>query len=138
MANGLAGKRLCIIHATVFTAQVTQRYADEILSGVKVAHSGDDTIQMANNEAGPGTIPEVNFCKFATRARFLEDYGAGRANVFPARSQARISESNRIASRFAGGVHGLICGASPSSGLAARRSVRSSDTSSIAKASLRS
>jgi aspartate/glutamate racemase len=75
MGKGLAGKTMCIIHAAVFTAQVVEPYAREILPGVEIVHLGDDTIQRDNLAAPVGTIPKVNFFKFATYARFLEEAG---------------------------------------------------------------
>ena len=71
----LTGKTLGIIHAAVFTAQTVQPYANELLPGVKVMHLGDDTIQRDNLRAPIGTIPKVNFFKFATYCRFLEEAG---------------------------------------------------------------
>jgi aspartate/glutamate racemase len=64
-----------IIHAAVFTAQVVEPYAQEIIPEVEIVHLGDDTIQRDNFAAPVGTIPKVNFFKFATYARFLEEAG---------------------------------------------------------------
>lgn len=71
----LTGKTLGIIHAAVFTAQTVQPYANELLPGVEVLHLGDDTIQRDNLRAPVGTIPKVNFFKFAAYCRFLEEAG---------------------------------------------------------------
>ncbi len=73
--SSLAGKTLGIIHAAVFTAQTVQPYISELLPGVEVMHLGDDTIQRDNLRAPVGTIPKVNFFKFATYCRFLEEAG---------------------------------------------------------------
>jgi aspartate/glutamate racemase len=75
MSASLAGKKLGMIHAAVFTAQVVQQYIQEIIPEVTVAHLGDDTIQMANAAAPVGVVPQVNYAKFVTYARHLEDYG---------------------------------------------------------------
>ncbi len=75
MAKNLSGKTLGIIHAAVFTAQTVQPYAQEILPEVEIVHLGDDTIQRDNFAAPVGTIPKVNFFKFATYCRFLEEAG---------------------------------------------------------------
>lgn len=75
MRGTLAGKTLGIIHAAVFTAQTVAPYVNEILPGIEVMHLGDDTVQRDNLKAPVGTIPKVNFFKFATYARFLEEAG---------------------------------------------------------------
>ena len=75
MENDFRTRTIGVIHAAVFTSQVIQNFIDEIIPGVQVAHLGDDTIQMANNAAGPGVIPKVNYFKFTTYARFLEEAG---------------------------------------------------------------
>ena len=75
MAKDLSGKTLGIIHAAVFTAQTVQPYIKEILPDVSVMHLGDDTVQRDNFKAPVGTIPKVNFFKFTTYARFLEEAG---------------------------------------------------------------
>lgn len=75
MKGTLEGKTLGIIHAAVFTSQTVQPYLDEILPGVDVMHFGDDTVQRDNLRAPVGTIPKVNFYKFATYAHFLEQAG---------------------------------------------------------------
>jgi len=75
MKGTLEGKALGIIHAAVFTSQTVQPYAQELLPGVEVMHLGDDTVQRDNLSAPVGTIPKVNFFKFATYARFLEEAG---------------------------------------------------------------
>lgn len=75
MEKSLSGKTLGIIHAAVFTAQTVQPYAREILPEVEIVHLGDDTIQRDNLAAPVGTIPKVNFFKFATYCRFLEEAG---------------------------------------------------------------
>jgi aspartate/glutamate racemase len=71
----IKGKKLGIIHAAVFTATVVQKYVDEILPEVEVVHLGDDSIQNSNFEAEIGVIPKVNYFKFVTYARFLEEAG---------------------------------------------------------------
>ncbi len=75
MGQGLAGKTMGIIHAAVFTAQTVERYAQEIMPEVQIVHLGDDTIQRDNFATPVGTIPKVNFFKFVTYARFLEEAG---------------------------------------------------------------
>lgn len=76
MKKDLTGKMLGIIHAAVFTSTVVQKYINEIIPEVTVAHAGEDTIQMTNTAATPGVIPKVNYYKFVTLAKFLEDAGA--------------------------------------------------------------
>ncbi len=76
MTKDLSNRTLGIIHAAVFTSQTVQKYLDEILPGVSVMHSGDDTVQRDNSAAEVGTIPKKNYFKFATLAHFLEDAGA--------------------------------------------------------------
>lgn len=75
MKGSLAGKTLGIIHAAVFTSQAVMPFTNEILPGVEIMHLGDDTVQRDNLAAPVGTIPKVNFFKFATYARFLEEAG---------------------------------------------------------------
>lgn len=75
MKGTLEKKTLGIIHAAVFTAQTVQPYIQELLPGVEVMHLGDDTVQRDNLAAPVGTIPKVNFFKFVTYARFLEEAG---------------------------------------------------------------
>ena len=75
MTDYLTGKTLGIIHAAVFTAASLEPFAREILPGVEIMHAGDDTILRDNNRAPVGTIPKVNFYKFATFARFFEEGG---------------------------------------------------------------
>lgn len=75
MGKNLAGKTLGIIHAAVFTAQTVEPYIQEILPDVEVMHLGDDTVQRDNLKAPVGTIPPVNFYKFTTYARFLQEAG---------------------------------------------------------------
>jgi aspartate/glutamate racemase len=72
----LSNKTLGIIHAAVFTAQLVQKYVDEIIPEVKVLHCGDDSVQRDNLNAPVGTIPKHNYYKFVTFAKFLEDAGA--------------------------------------------------------------
>ncbi len=76
MSKDLTGKTLGIIHAAVFTANVVQKYIDEIIPEVTVVHLGDDTIQNTNLAAEVGIVPKVNYFKFVTYARFLEEAGA--------------------------------------------------------------
>lgn len=71
----LKDRTLGIIHAAVFTAGVVEPYAKEIIPEVALMHFGDDTVQRDNLKAPVGTIPKVNFFKFATYARFLEEAG---------------------------------------------------------------
>ena len=75
MSKDLSGKTLGIIHAAVFTAASLEPYAREAMPEVSIMHAGDDTIQRDNFAAPVGTIPKVNFYKFATFARFFEDAG---------------------------------------------------------------
>ncbi len=75
MSKDLTGKKLGIIHAAVFTASVVQKYVEEIMPEVTVAHAGDDSVQNTNLAAPVGTIPKANYRKFVTFAGFLEDYG---------------------------------------------------------------
>ena len=75
MAKDLKGKKIGVIHAAVFTATVVQKYIDEIMPEVTVAHAGDDSVQNTNLAAPVGTIPKANYRKFVTFAGFLEDYG---------------------------------------------------------------
>ena len=75
MSKNLTGKTLGIIHAAVFTANTVQKYITEIIPEVTVVHLGDDTIQNTNLAAPVGTIPKVNYFKFVTYARFLEEAG---------------------------------------------------------------
>jgi aspartate/glutamate racemase len=75
MKKDLSNKTLGIIHAAVFTAQTVQKYIDEIIPEVSIMHLGDDTIQRDNLAAEAGTIPKVNYFKFVTYARFLEEAG---------------------------------------------------------------
>ena len=75
MGKDLTGKTLGIIHAAVFTAVSLEPIAREIMPEVSIMHAGDDTIQRDNLASPPGTIPKVNFYKFATFAKFFEDVG---------------------------------------------------------------
>jgi aspartate/glutamate racemase len=75
MSKDLSGKTLGIIHAAVFTAVSLEPIAREIMPEVSIMHAGDDTVQRDNLAAPVGTIPKVNFYKFATFARFFEDAG---------------------------------------------------------------
>ena len=75
MEQKLIGKTLGIIHAAVFTANTVTPYCQEILPEVEIMHLGDDTIQRDNLRAPVGTIPKVNFFKFATYCHFLEEAG---------------------------------------------------------------
>jgi aspartate/glutamate racemase len=75
MSKDLSGKTLGIIHAAVFTAFSLEPTAREIMPEVSIMHAGDDTVQRDNLAAPVGTIPKVNFYKFATFARFFEDAG---------------------------------------------------------------
>jgi aspartate/glutamate racemase len=75
MNKDLSGKTLGIIHAAVFTAASLEPIAREIMPEVSIMHAGDDTVQRDNLAAPVGTIPKVNFYKFATFARFFEDAG---------------------------------------------------------------
>lgn len=73
MNQKLVGKTLGIIHAAVFTANTITPYCKEILPEVEIMHLGDDTVQRDNLKAPVGTIPKVNFFKFATYCHFLEE-----------------------------------------------------------------
>ena len=75
MEQKLVGKTLGIIHAAVFTANTVAPYFKEIIPEVEIMHLGDDTIQRDNLAAPVGTIPKVNFFKFATYCHFLEEAG---------------------------------------------------------------
>ena len=75
MPKDLKGKTLGMIHAAVFTSQMVQPYLKEILPDVEVVHVGDDTIQRENSASPVGTIPKVNYFKFAMFAHFLEEAG---------------------------------------------------------------
>jgi len=75
MSKDLTGKTLGMIHAAVFTAVSLEPIAKEVMPEVSIMHAGDDTVQRDNMKAPIGTIPEVNFYKFATFARFFEDAG---------------------------------------------------------------
>ena len=75
MSKDLNGKTLGIIHAAVFTAASLEPIAREVMPEVSIMHIGDDTIQRDNLNAPVGSIPKVNFFKFTTYARFLEEAG---------------------------------------------------------------
>lgn len=75
MEQRLVGKTLGIIHAAVFTANTVAPYCAEIIPEVEIMHLGDDTVQRDNLKAPVGTIPKVNFFKFATYCHFLEEAG---------------------------------------------------------------
>lgn len=75
MEQKLIGKTLGIIHAAVFTANTVAPYCQEIIPEVEIMHLGDDTVQRDNLKAPVGTIPKVNFFKFATYCHFLEEAG---------------------------------------------------------------
>lgn len=67
--------RLGIIHASHITIPIFQKYARELLPDATLHHIADDTIQAKNNAAGPGSIPQGNFLKFANYAASLQDFG---------------------------------------------------------------
>ncbi len=71
----LSSKTLGIIHSVAFTSVTVQPYIDEIIPEVNVMHLADDTVQQANMAVEVGTIPKVNFFKFATYAHFLQQAG---------------------------------------------------------------
>jgi len=75
MSKDLSGKTLGIIHAAVFTSVSLEPIAKEVMPEVAIMHAGDDTVQRDNLAAPVGTIPKVNFYKFATFARFFEEAG---------------------------------------------------------------
>jgi aspartate/glutamate racemase len=75
MAKDLSGKTLGMIHAAVFTAASLEPFAREVMPEVSIMHAGDDTVQRDNLAAPVGTIPQRNFYKFATFARFFEEAG---------------------------------------------------------------
>ena len=75
MSKDLNGKTLGIIHAAVFTAVSLEPIAREVMPKVSIMHARDDTVQRDNLAAPVGTIPERNFYKFATFARFFEEAG---------------------------------------------------------------
>ena len=69
----LQNKTLGIIHAAVFTAASLEPIAREIMPDVNIVHAGDDTIQRDNLAAPVGTLPKINYYKFATLAKFFQD-----------------------------------------------------------------
>ena len=69
----LQNKTLGIIHAAVFTAASLEPIAREIMPDVSIMHAGDDTIQRDNLAAPVGTLPKINYYKFATLAKFFQD-----------------------------------------------------------------
>lgn len=73
MAKSLNERTLGIIHVATFVAQTVQRHLQEVLPEVKVVHLADDTLQRDNIAAGVGVIPERNYFKFATYAKFLQE-----------------------------------------------------------------
>ena len=75
MSKDISNKTLGIIHAAVFTAVSLEPIAKEVMPEVSIMHAGDDTVQRDNLAAPIGTIPNVNFYKFTTFARFFEDAG---------------------------------------------------------------
>ena len=75
MSTPLTGKKLGIIHTTVITTRAVQKYVDEFLPGVEIAHWVDETIQNTNFACAPGIIPPKNYLKFTQAALSLEDYG---------------------------------------------------------------
>lgn len=71
----LSNKTLGIIHASHITIAAMKPYLETILPEVTVMHLCDDTIQRDNLSAEVGTIPKVNYCKFAQYAHNLEEAG---------------------------------------------------------------
>ncbi len=68
-------KTIGIIHAALISSKAVEPFINEIIPDVTVAHLVDDTIQNTNFACEPGVIPKVNYFKFATYARFLEEAG---------------------------------------------------------------
>lgn len=75
MNKNPADKTLGIIHAAIFTAAALEPIAREVMPDVNIMHLGDDTVQRDNLNAPVGSIPKVNFFKFATYAHFLQEAG---------------------------------------------------------------
>lgn len=71
----ISNKTVGIIHAALITTKAVQPFIDGILSGVKVVHFVDDTIQNSNFACEPGVIPKENYFKFAQYAHNLEVAG---------------------------------------------------------------
>lgn len=68
-------KTLGIIHAIHLTIGAMQPFLKQFIPHVPVVHLCDDTIQRDNIAAGVGTIPKVNYFKFAQYAHNLEEAG---------------------------------------------------------------
>lgn len=68
-------KTIGLIHAALISSKAMEPFIKEIIPDVTVAHVVDDTIQNTNFACEPGVIPKINFFKFATYARFLEEAG---------------------------------------------------------------
>lgn len=69
-------KTLGIIHASHLTIKAMEPYIQAHIPDVEVMHLCDDTIQRDNIKSGAGTIPKVNYYKFAQYAHNLEAAGA--------------------------------------------------------------
>lgn len=68
-------KTLGIIHASHITIDAMKPYIEKYLDGITIMHLCDDTIQRDNLSAKVGTIPKVNYYKFAQYAHNLEEAG---------------------------------------------------------------
>jgi aspartate/glutamate racemase len=66
-------KTLGIIHASHITIDAMKPYIQKYLDGITIMHLCDDTIQRDNLSAEVGTIPKVNYYKFAQYAHNLEE-----------------------------------------------------------------
>lgn len=73
MGNELKNKTLGVIHASHITIAAMQPYIQKYIPEVSVMHLCDDTIQRDNLSAPVGTIPKVNYLKFAQYAHNLEE-----------------------------------------------------------------
>ena len=73
--ENLTGKTLGIIHASHITIAAMEPYRQKYIPEVSVMHLCDDTIQRDNLAAPVGTIPKVNYLKFAQYAHNLEEAG---------------------------------------------------------------
>jgi Asp/Glu/hydantoin racemase len=76
MAKDLSDKTLGVIHAGTWVAATGARFHEMIMPEAKLLHICDDTLMDQFLQTGPGIIPEYNFYRVATYARFLQDTGA--------------------------------------------------------------
>ena len=75
MGKQLSEMTLGIIHASHLTIPTVKIYAGKYIPEVTIMHFCDDTVQRDNIAAKPGTIPKVNYYKFAQYAHNLEAAG---------------------------------------------------------------